>query len=91
MDNEMKDMLNLILGKLSRLEEGQKKLEKGQANLEKGQVILEKRQDEMFRVVKAIESSNIEARAKQDSLEHRVAHIEGTVNAVGEVLRQERA
>lgn len=66
MDNEMKDMLNLILGKLSRLEEGQKKLEKGQAKLEEGQ-------------------------AKQDSLEHRVAHIEGTINAVGEVLRQERA
>ena len=65
MDNEMKDMLNLILGKLSRLEEGQKKLEKGQAKLEEGQ-------------------------AKQDSLEHRVAHIEGTINAVGEVLRQER-
>ena len=66
MDNEMKDMLNLILGKLSRLEEGQKKLEKGQAKLEEGQ-------------------------AKQDSLEHRVAHIEGTINAVGEVLKQERA
>jgi len=72
MDNEMKDMLNLILGKLSRLEEGQKKLEKGQANLEKGQAKLE------------------EGQAKQDSLEHRVAHIEGTINAVGEVLRQER-
>lgn len=37
-----------VLGKLTRLEEGQVKLEKGQARLEEGQIKLEKIQDSIL-------------------------------------------
>ena len=126
MDNEIKQVLDLILNKLSNLEKGQASLEKGQANLETGQANLEKgqanlekgqvnlekrqanletgqanlekelrglkrRQDEIFQVVKAIEHSNTTRKAELDNLTHKVAHIEGTMSAIGEILQRKRA
>ena len=84
MDNEIKQVLDLILNKLSSLE-------KGQANLEKGQKDLERRQDEAFQVVKAIKHSNTTRKAELDNLTHKVAYVEGTLNGVGEFLQNRKA
>ena len=77
MDNEIKQVLDLILNKLS--------------NLEKGQRDLERRQDEIFQVVKAIEHSNTTRKAELDNLTHKVAYVEGTLNGVGEFLQNRKA
>ena len=112
MDNDIKQVLDLILSKLSNLEKGQANLEKGQANLEKGQANLEKRQtnlergqtnlekelkglkrrqDEVFQVVTAIEHSNTTGKAELDNLTYKVAHVEGTLNGVGELIQNRKA
>lgn len=77
MDNEIKQVLDLILNKLS--------------NLEKRQESMEKRQDEIFNVVKAIEHSNNTGKADLDNLTHKVAHIEGTIDTAGKILQRKRA
>ena len=52
---------------------------------------LESRQDEIYLVVKAIEHSNQVHGAEIDNLKFKVSHMEGTINAVGDVITTRKA
>lgn len=98
MDEDIKQMFDVIMQKLENIEKRQANMEKSQANMEisqenmeKRQVSMEKRQDEIFTVVKAIEHSNNIHKAEIDNLTYKVAHIEGTINKVGDVIESSRA
>ncbi|MBV7273910.1 M domain protein [Clostridium sp. PL3] len=77
MDKETKQMFELILKKLD--------------NMEKIQGDMEKRQDEIYSVVKSIEHSNNVRKAEIDNLTYKVAHVEGTINGVGELIEKRRS
>ncbi len=77
MEKELKDMLGRILTKLDGLES---KMDG-----------FELRQDEIFLVVKAIEHNNLVHGAEIDNLKFKVSHIEGTINAVGNVITTRKA
>ena len=77
MEKELKEMLGLILNKLDGLESRMDRLES--------------RQDEIYLVVKAIEHSNQVHGAEIDNLKFKVSHMEGTINAVGDVITTRKA
>ncbi|AWI03131.1 hypothetical protein [Clostridium drakei] len=77
MDKETKQMFELILQKLN--------------NMEKRQENMEIRQDEIYSVVKSIEHSNNVRKAEIDNLIYKVAHVEGTINGVGELIEKRRS
>lgn len=52
---------------------------------------MEKRQDEIFSVVNAIENSNTIHKAEIDNLTYKIAHTEGTVNKIGDVIIESKA
>jgi hypothetical protein len=52
---------------------------------------LESRQDEIYLVVKAIEHNNLVHGAEIDNLKFKVSHMEGTINAVGNVITSRKA
>ena len=52
---------------------------------------LESRQDEIFLVVKAIEHNNLVHGAEIDNLKYKVGQVEGTINAVGNVITTRKA
>ncbi|MGH4139604.1 M domain protein [Clostridium sp.] len=52
---------------------------------------METRQDEIFSVVKAIEHSNTTHKAEIDNITYKVAHTEGTINKIGNVINENRA
>lgn len=81
MDNETKQILNLILDKLVSVETRI-------GGLETRIGIIETKQDEMFEVVKAIEHSNNTRKAEIDNLNYKVANVEGTINGVGEFIQK---
>ncbi|AZV55489.1 M domain protein [Clostridium sp. AWRP] len=84
MDKETNQIFQLALQKLDNIE-------KRFDNVEKRFDNVEKRQDEIYNVVKAIEHSNNVRKAEIDNLTHKVAHIEGTVNGVGELIENRRS
>ncbi|OAA86903.1 hypothetical protein [Clostridium ljungdahlii] len=84
MDKETNQIFQLALQKLDNIE-------KRFDNVEKRLDNMEKRQDEIYNVVKAIEHSNNVRKAEIDNLTHKVAHIEGTVNGVGELIQNRRS
>ncbi|MDQ7093918.1 M domain protein [Desulfosporosinus sp. PR] len=97
MENEIKEMLGLILNKLDglefridKLESGMDRLESRMDRLESRMERLEARQDEIYLVVKAIEHNNQVHRAEIDSLKLRESQIEGTINAIGEVITKRK-
>ena len=77
MEKEIKEMLGLILTKLDGLESRMDRLEL--------------RQDEIYLVVKAIEHNNEVHGAEIDNLKIKTIHIEGTINAVGNVFTTRKA
>jgi len=77
MDNETKKMFEMLMGKLDTISESQKNMEI--------------RQDEIFSVVKAIEHSNTTHKAEIDNITYKVAHTEGIINKIGNVITESRA
>ncbi len=93
----MKNMFDLILNKLGtidgRLDAIDQRLDAMDQRLDAmDQRIfsLERRQDEIFEVVKAIEHSNQVFKAEMDSVNLRISHVEGTLNAVGETINKRK-
>lgn len=84
LDKETNHIFQLALQKLDNIEKRFDNVEKRLGNMEK-------RQDEIYNVVKAIEHSNNVRKAEIDNLTHKVAHIEGTVNGVGELIENRRS
>ncbi len=87
MDN--KDLLESI--RIMLKEELKKELDPikmEQESMKKSLKSMERRQDEIFDVVKSIEHSNNTRKAEIDNLTHKVAHIEGTMSAVGELIQK---
>jgi len=76
LDKETKQMFELILQKLD--------------SMEKKHDNMEKRQDEIYSVVKAIEHSSNVRKAEIDNLTYKVAHVEGTINGIGELIQDRR-
>lgn len=91
MEKEIKEMLVLILTKLDGLETRIGRLESRMDKLESRMDRLESRQDEIFIVVKAIEHNNLVHGAEIDNLKFKASHIEGTINAVGNVITTRKA
>lgn len=95
MENEIKEMLGLILNKLdgleSRIDSLESRMESRMDRLESRMDRLESRQDEIYWVVKAIEHSNQVHGAEIDNLKFKVSHMEGTINAVGDVITTRKA
>lgn len=77
MDNETKKMFEILMGKLDTISESQKNMEI--------------RQDAIFSIVKAIEPSNTTHKAEIDNITYKVAHTEGTINNIGNVINESRA
>ena len=77
MEKELKEMLGLILNKMDGLESRMDRLES--------------RQDEIYLVVKAIEHNNQVHGAEIDNLKFKTSHMEGTINAVGDVITTRKA
>lgn len=77
MDNETKKMFEMLMNKLDIISESQKSMEI--------------RQDEIYSVVKAIEHSNVTRKAEIDNITHKLAHTEGTINKIGNVIIESRA
>lgn len=77
MEKEIKEMFGLLLNRFDGLE----------SRLDR----LESRQDEIYLVVKAIEHNNLVHGAEIDSLKFKTSHIEGTINAVGNVITTRKA
>ena len=84
MDNETKKMLEILMNKLDTISENQKGMDERQKNMEV-------RQDEIFLVVKAIEHSNTAHKAEIDNITYKIAHTEGTINKIGNVITESRA
>ena len=84
MDNETKKMLEMLMKKLDTIEESQKEMKESQRNMETSQ-------DEIFSVVKSIEHSNNTHKAEIDNITYKVAHTEGIINKIGNVIIENRA
>ncbi len=91
MDNETKKMFEMLMNKLDNMEESQKEIKESQKVMEERQKNMEIRQDEIFSVVKAIEHSNTTHKAEIDNITYKVAHTEGTINKIGNVIIENRA
>jgi len=91
MDNETKKMFEMLMNKLDNMEEGQKEIKESQKVMEERQKNMETRQDEIFSVVKAIEHSNTTHKAEIDNITYKVAHTEGTINKIGNVIIENRS
>ena len=83
-EKEIKEMLGLILNKIDGLESRFNGLE---SRLNR----LESRQDEIYLIVKAIEHNNQVHGAEIDNLKFKVHYIEGTFNAIGDVITTRKA
>ncbi|MGL5087059.1 MAG: hypothetical protein ACRC68_15320 [Clostridium sp.] len=104
LDNIEKNQNNLEKNQ-NNLEKNQNNLEKNQKSLEKNQMIMEEnqnvmkesqnnmeiRQNEIFSVVKAIEHSNAIHKAEIDNITYKVAHTEGIINKIGNIINESRA
>ena len=84
MDNETKKMFEMLMKKLDTIEISQNSMDERQKNMEI-------RQNEIFSVVKAIEHSNTAHKAEIDNITYKVAHTEGTINKIGNVIIEGRA
>ena len=84
MDNETKNMFEILMKKLDAIQESQKSMDERQKDMEI-------RQDEIFSVVSAIEHSNTTHKAEIDNIIYKVAHTEGTINKIGNVINESRA
>ena len=98
MDNETKKMFEMLMMKLDAIEVNQKEMYENQEGMkvsQEGMKVslknMEIRQDEMFSVVKAIEHSNTTHKAEIDNITYKIAHIEGTINKIGDVITESRA
>ena len=91
MDNETKKMFEMLIKKLDTIEESQKEMKESQKEMKESRKRLETRQDEIFSVVKAIEHSNNTHKAEIDNIVYKVAHTEGIINKIGNVIIENRA
>ena len=118
MDNETKQMFEILMKKLDNIEESQKEMKETQNGMQQSQMAMEKtqidiiqsqkamektqidmqqsqknmeiRQNKIFSVVNAIEHSNTIHKAEIDNITYKVAHTEGTINKIGEVISERR-
>lgn len=77
MDKETKQMFELMLNKL---DEVNKRLD-----------IMDTRQNEIYSMARSIEHSNNTHKAEIDNLNHKVAHNEGIINKIGDVINKSRS
>lgn len=91
LDKEIRQMFEIIIGKLDGVDKRLDSMEKRLDNVEKSINYIQKRQDEIFLVAKSIEHSNDVRKAELDNLIYKVAHVEGTINGVGEFIESRRA
>lgn len=98
MDNETKKMFEMLINKIDTISESQKNTGEslnsmGETlnSMDERQKRMEIRQDEIFSVVKAIEHSNTAHKAEIDNITYKVAHTEGTINKIGNVIIESRA
>ena len=91
MDNEIKEMFGVILNKLNGIESRIDRIELRMDKFELRMNKLDSRQDEIFLVVKAIEHNNTVHGAEIDTIKFKVHHLDGTFNAMGEVITSRKA
>lgn len=91
MDNETKQMFELIIKKLDNIEKQQENMGSRLENVEKQQESMDRHQNEIFSVVKAIEHSNNIHKAEIDNLTYKIAHTEGTINNIGDIIIERKA
>lgn len=87
MGNRMENMDS----RMESIEIQQKKMVSRLENMEKQQESMGRRQDEIFSVVKAIEHSNNIHKAEIDNLTYKIAHTEGTINNIGDIIIERKA
>lgn len=90
-DNETKQMFELVLNKLESIDVGLGRVETRLDKVETRLNSVESRQDETFELVKAVEHSNNIKNAETDNLTYKIAHVEGTVSGIGEFIQQREA
>ena len=98
MDNEIKEMFGVILNKLngieSRIDRIELRMDRFELRMDKFELRMNKldsRQDEIFLVVKAIEHNNTVHGAEIDNIKFKVHHLDGTFNAMGELITSRKA
>lgn len=82
--------LDTIDERLNGIDESQQGIVESQKCMVERQKDMEIRQDEIFSVVKAIEHSNTTHKAEIDNMTHKIAHTEGTINKIGNVITGSR-
>ena len=90
MDIETKKMFEMFMKKLDNIEESQKEMKESQKETIESQKHMEIRQDEIFCVVKSIEHSNNTHKAEIDNITYKIAHTEGTINKIGDIILDRR-
>ncbi len=89
--DSMNERLNSVDARLDSME-GRLNSMEGRLNSMEGRLnSMEIRQNEIFSVVKAIEHSNVTHKAEIDNITHRLAHTEGVINKIGNVIIESRA
>lgn len=91
MDNETKKMFELLINKIDTISARQESMNESLNIMNERLNSMEIRQDEIFSVIKAIEHSNTTHKAEIDNITHRLAHTEGTINKIGNVIIESRA
>lgn len=91
MDHEIKEMFGVILSKLNGIESRIDRIELRMDKFELRMSKLDSRQDEIFLIVKAIEHNNTGHGAEIDNIKFKVHHLDGTFNAMGEVITSRKA
>ncbi|PRR79216.1 M domain protein [Clostridium vincentii] len=84
MDNETKKMFEILINKLDNID--------GRlTGMDERLTGIETRQDEIFSVVNAIEHSSTTHKAEIDNMTHKIAHTEGIINKIGNVITERSA
>lgn len=80
MDQEIKDVLNLIVNKLDTIDVRLDTIYTRLDNMDTRLSHLETRQDESYKIIRALEENSKTTRAEQDKMMFMIADIQGKVN-----------
>lgn len=91
LESSMELRMDRLESKTDSLESKMDSLESKMGSLESKMDSLESRQDEIYLIVKAIEHNNQVHGAEIDNLKYTVNYVEGTINAIGNVITTRKA
>ncbi|TCT16264.1 hypothetical protein EDC18_102281 [Natranaerovirga pectinivora] len=89
--DKVEQRLDKVEQRLDKVEQRLDSLEHRMEKLEDRVDLIETTQKEMFGVVKAIEHSNYVRKAEIDSMNYKIANVEGTFNEISDIIENRKA